>query len=258
MRILIIGKKSFLAKNFINKYKKDKIFYFDSYFSNNYKKFLKKIYSYVQRKKIKHIINFAGNNDNSVYPSDKNNILRDNFILPIALVNLFKEKKVNFTFFSSAEINKIDSLSNNNLYALSKFFLQDSLKFIFNKNKISLIEIDNVYGPHDINFNRLIPSIMLKILTKKKIKINLRQNRKLIYVKDVLPIIFKTLKNKKNLSFVTIKGEQVNILKLWKYINKIIKNKKLQKKNYFNNFVKTFEWYKNNLSKIRKSSKKYQ
>ena len=99
---------------------------------------------------------------------------------------------------------------------------------------------------------------MLKILTKKKIKINLRQNRKLIYVKDVLPIIFKTLKNKKNLSFVTIKGEQVNILKLWKYINKIIKNKKLQKKNYFNNFVKTFEWYKNNLSKIRKSSKKYQ
>ena len=59
MRILIIGKKSFLAKNFINKYKKDKIFYFDSYFNNNYKKFLKKIYSYVQRKKIKHIIGLS-------------------------------------------------------------------------------------------------------------------------------------------------------------------------------------------------------
>ena len=37
MRILIIGKNSFLAKNFINKYSKtNKFFYFNLYFSNNY------------------------------------------------------------------------------------------------------------------------------------------------------------------------------------------------------------------------------
>ena len=65
MRVLIIGKKSFIAQNFIKKYSNHiKLFYFDLYFSNNYKEFLKKIYQYVNNKKIKHIINFVGNNDN--------------------------------------------------------------------------------------------------------------------------------------------------------------------------------------------------
>ena len=100
MKILIIGKKSFIAQNFIRKYlKHNKFFYFDLYFRNDYKKFLKKIYSYVLKRKINHIINFAGNNDNSLDLSEEKNILRDNFILPTTLVDLFRNKKINFTFF---------------------------------------------------------------------------------------------------------------------------------------------------------------
>ena len=52
MKVLIIGKKSFIAQNFIKKYSKHiKFFYFDLYFSDNYKEFLKKISIFVNKKK---------------------------------------------------------------------------------------------------------------------------------------------------------------------------------------------------------------
>ena len=256
MRILIIGKKSFIAQNFIKKYSnRIKFFYFNLYFSDNYKEFLKKISLYVNKKKINHIINFIGNNDNSLFPIKDKNILRDNFILPIALVNLFKQKKINFTFFLSTEIDKIENSNKNSIYALSKFFLQDSLRFILIKNNISLIKIDNVYGPYDLNFNRLIPSLMLKLLFNNKgIKVKLAQQKKLIYVKDLLSVIFKTIKNKKSFNIIHIKGKNFNILKLWKSINKILhnKHKRITQNNDCYNFIETFEWYKDNLWMIKK------
>ena len=258
MRILIIGKKSFIAQNFIKKYSnRIKFFYFNLYFSDNYKEFLKKISLYVNKKKINHIINFIGNNDNSLFPIKDKNILRDNFILPIALVNLFKQKKINFTFFLTTEIDKIENSNENSIYALSKFFLQDSLRFILIKNNISLIKIDNVYGPYDLNFNRLIPSLMLKLLFNNKgIKVKLAQQKKLIYVKDLLPVIFKTIKNKKSFNIIHIKGKNFNILKLWKSINKILhnKHKRITQNNDCYNFIETFEWYKDNLWMIKKKN----
>ena len=259
MRVLIIGKKSFIAQNFINKYSNNiKFFYFNLYFYDNYDTFLKKISLYVNKKKIDHIINFIGNNDNSLFPVEEKNILRDNFILPLVLVDLFKQKKINFTFFLSAEINKIEKPNENNLYALSKFFLQDSLRFIAKKNKISLIKIDNIYGPYDLNFNRLIPSLMLKLLLKKNIKVDLAQQKKLIYVKDILPTIFKTIKNKKSINIIDVKGKNINISNLWKNLNKTFsqKHKRITKSNFFYNFIETLEWYKDNLWMIKKIVKK--
>ena len=261
MRVLILGKKSFIARNFIKKYSNHiKFFYFNLYFSDNYKEFLKKISLYVNKKKIDHIINFIGNNDNSLIPADDNKILRDNFILPLALVNLFKKKKINFTFFLSTEIDKIENSNENNIYSLSKFFLQDSLRFILIKNNISLIKIDNVFGPHDLNFNRLIPSLMLKLLfNNKALKVKLAQQKKLIYVKDLIPIIFKTIKNKKSFNIIHIRGKNFNILKLWKSINNILRNnpKRITKSNNCHNFIKTLEWYQNNFAMIKKIAKKY-
>lgn len=254
MKVLILGQRSFIARNFIKRYT-DKInfFYFDMYFRDDHKVFIKKISQYVNSKKINHIINFIGNNDNSLYPKKAKNILRDNFILPTTLVDLFKNKKINFTFFLSTEIDKIEKKSENNLYALSKFLLQDSLRFIKKKNKISLIKIDSVYGPHDLNFNRLVPSLMLKILSNKNIKVNLRQQKKLIYVKDLLPVIFRTIKNKKLINIVDVKGKNINITKLWKIINI---NKKTTNNGIFYNFFETLDWYKDNLSLLRKIIKK--
>ena len=261
MRVLILGKKSFIAQNFIKKYSNHiKFFYFNLYFSDNSKEFLKKISLYVNKKKISHIINFIGNNDNSVIPVKDNNILRDNFILPLALVNLFKQKKINFTFFLSSEIDKIENPNENSIYSLSKFFLQDSLRFILIKNNISLIKMDSVYGPYDLNFNRLIPSLMLKLLfNNKDLKIKLAQQKKLIYVEDLIPVIFKTIKNKKAFNIIRIKGKNFNILQLWKSINDILRNnpKRVTENNNCHNFIKTLEWYKNNFVMIKKIAKMY-
>jgi len=254
MKVLILGKRSFIAQNFIKKYTgKIIFFYFDMYFHDDHKDFIKKISQYVNSKKINHIINFIGNNDNSLHPKKAQNILRDNFILPTTLVDLFKNKKINFTFFLSAEINKIEKNSENNLYALSKFLLQDSLRFIKKKNRISLIKIDSVYGPHDLNFNRLVPSLMLKILLSRNVKVNLKQQKKLIYVKDLLPVIFRTIKNKKLINIVDVTGKNINVTKLWKAINI---NKKITKNDTFYNFFETLNWYKDNLSLLRKIKKK--
>ena len=261
MRVLILGKKSFIAQNFIKKYSNHiNLFYFNLHFSNNYKKFLEKIFLYANKKKISHIINFIGNNDNSLIPVKDNNILRDNFILPLALVNLFKQKKINFTFFLSSEIDKIENPHENSIYSLSKFFLQDSLRFILIKNNISLIKMDAVYGPYDLNFNRLIPSLMLKLLFyNKNIKVKLTQQKKLIYVKNILSVILKTTKNKKSLDIIDIKGKNFNILNLWKKINKALPqtHKKITKKNDCYNFIETLKWYKGNLWMIKKIAKKY-
>ena len=261
MRILIIGSNSFLAKNFIDKYSKNiKFFYFDLYFSNNSKEFLKKIYQYVNKKKIKHIINFIGNNDNSLFPHKADHILRDNFILPLNLISLFKKKKINFTLFSSVEINKIENPNENSIYSLSKYFLSEALRFLRTKNKISLIKMDTVFGPHDLNFNRLIPALMLKILIKKKnIKLKLSQKKRLVYVNEILPIVLKTTVNKKSIDIINIKGKNYDISNLWKNINKSLLNKYtvVAKNKNFYNFIETFEWYKNNLWMIKKIIKKY-
>jgi|TARA_B100001964_G_scaffold244344_1_gene325426 nucleoside-diphosphate-sugar epimerase len=260
MKILIIGKNSFLAKNFIKKYSRiNKFFYFNLRFSNNYKNFLNNVYKYVNKKKINHIINFIGNNDNSIYPGHTDKILRDNFTLPINLVNLFKKKKINFTFFLSNEIDKIENSDENSIYALSKFFLLKSLRFITIKNKISYIKMDTVYGPYDLNFNRLIPSIMLKILFReKKIKVNLDQYKKLIYVDEILPLIIKTTKNKKLINIINARGKNYNILNLYKIINNPFHHKYpiLSKSKNIYNFIKTLEWYKDNVWKIKKIIKK--
>ena len=261
MRILIVGKKSFIAQNFIKKYSKQvKFFYFNQYFPDNYNEFARKISLYISKKKINHILNFIGNNDNSPFPINGKNILRDNFVLPLVLINLFKQKKINFTFFLSTEIDKVDKPNENSLYSLSKFFLQDSLRFFSTKNNISFIKIDNVYGPHDLNFNRLVPSLMLKFLFyNKKIKVNFAQKKKLVYVKNLLPIIFKTLKNKKTFNIINVKGKTYNISKLWKNINKALlnKHKSISKNNACYNFIETLMWYKHNLSVIKKEAKKY-
>ncbi len=119
--------------------------------------------------------------------------------------------------------------------------------------------MDTVYGPYDLNFNRLIPSIMLKILFReKKIKVNLDQYKKLIYVDEILPLIIKTTKNKKLINIINARGKNYNILNLYKIINNPFHHKYpiLSKSKNIYNFIKTLEWYKDNVWKIKKIIKK--
>ena len=120
--------------------------------------------------------------------------------------------------------------------------------------------MDTVFGPHDLNFNRLIPALMLKILIRKKnIKLKLSQKKRLVYVNEILPIVLKTTVNKKSIDIINIKGKNYDISNLWKNINKSLLNKYtvVTKNKNFYNFIETFEWYKNNLWMIKKIIKKY-
>ena len=87
--ILLIGKNSFIAKNFINDFKdKLKIFYFNKTFRKN-KKFLfeKDLEKIVKKYKIRIILNFAANNDNS-FSSNFSKILESNFYLPLSILKI--------------------------------------------------------------------------------------------------------------------------------------------------------------------------
>ena len=140
------------------------------------------------------------------------------------------------------------------------FFLLEALRFLPTKSKISLIKMDTVFGPHDLNFNRLIPALMSKILIKKKnIKLKLSQKKRLVYVNEILPIVLKTTENKKSIDIIYIKGKNYDISNLWKNINKSLLNKYtvVDKNKNFYNFIETFKWYKNNLWTIKKIIKKY-
>jgi len=120
--------------------------------------------------------------------------------------------------------------------------------------------MDTVFGPHDLNFNRLIPALMLKILIRKQnIKLKLSQKKRLVYVNEILPIVLKTTKNKKSIDIIIVKGKNYDISNLWKNINNSLLNKYtvVAKNKNFYNFIKTFEWYKNNLWMIKKRIKKY-
>jgi len=87
--IIIIGQKSFIAKNFIEDYsQKFNIFYFKKRFKNrNKEKFINILDKFIKKKKIKIVLNFAANNDNS-YSSNYKDILESNFYLPSSLLEL--------------------------------------------------------------------------------------------------------------------------------------------------------------------------
>ena len=101
---------------------------------------------------------------------------------------------------------------------------------------------------------------MLKLLfSNKNIKVKLPQQKKLIYVQDLLSVIFKTIINRKPFNIIRVNGKNFDISKLLKNINKTLRNKhkKLTKNNDCYNFIETLEWYKDNLWMIKKTAKKY-
>ena len=71
--------------------------------------------------------------------------------------------------FLSKDMDKNNIVKN--FYSLSKEMLKvylDNKKF---KCKLRILNIDSVYGPFDINYKRIFPSIFYNIYNKKNIKL---------------------------------------------------------------------------------------
>ena len=81
MLILVLGKKSFLAKNFIDNYKSDYDFIDYNKFFNNKLIFAKDIKRIVKNKNISHILNFIADNNNSYKNLNSEKLIKTNFLL---------------------------------------------------------------------------------------------------------------------------------------------------------------------------------
>ena len=155
--ILIFGHKSFIAKNFIYEYSsKFKIYLYKKYFREK-EDFEKNIFKFIKKNKIKIIINFAANNNNSKKIDNFNQILNSNYNLPISLIKVSEKEKITVFLFLSQDSSDTKYLQN--YYSLSKNMLYYYLISNNFKTKVRVLNINSTFGPRDKNLKRIIRRI---------------------------------------------------------------------------------------------------
>ncbi len=248
-KTLIYGYKSFISKNFLIDYSNQLNFYL---YKDRYKKrkrniFEKKIYSFLKKNNINYIINFAANNNNSQKILDFNEILESNLYLPLSLIKVCEKLDLTLVLFLSKDMSNSNEIKN--FYSLSKEMLKTYISNTKINCKLRVFDIDSIYGPHDFNNRRLIPSICFNLFyphNKKKIKIlNTQKKKNFIYVKRLNKFIFKSLFDKKKLLIKDIKPTRYSLKNIIDIANKVKNHNNLEyvKKNHLD-FLKTFMWYK--------------
>ena len=123
--------------------------------------------------------------------------------------------------------------------------LQSFLENCGSDIKVRILNLDSIYGPQDFNFKRIIPSIILKILAKKRNlnKINFNQKKNFTYVKDVNKLISKLLNNNKKHIYKEMPSKRYYIDDLYTYLKDLDFN--FNEKTYkYKSFVETLKWYK--------------
>ena len=324
-KILIIGSNSFAGSDFIdflldkkikvygtsrrNEIRKEHLRYknnknlknFRFYKINlNIKSDLKKLIKIIKREKIGYIINFASQGmvaESWINPQDwyKTNVV-SNSILIKKLSELRIKKYINFStpevYGNTSSLKKETNIfSPTTPYAISRS-AQDLNLLAFYKTynfPVVFTRAANIYGPYQQSF-RIIPKVIISILTNKKIPIHGKGNtlRSFIFMQDVSKALYKIIKDKKNIgeTFHISSKKFITILDLIKLIKKIMKVKsrisyhvkeragkdlkytldsnKIRKfyswseeTNLNNGIVKTIDWIKKNINYFEKDSLEY-
>jgi len=325
MKILIIGSNSFAGSDFVDyllnkkfkvygvsrsneieeqhlRYKKNKnLKNFKFYKINlNLNKDINKLIQIVKKNKIQYICNFAAQGmvaESWINPQDwyNTNIVSNSILIK----NLSKIKIKKYLNFSTPEVygNTSSLMKESNIfapttpYAISRSAQDFNLLAYFKTYNFPVVftRAANIYGPHQQSY-RIIPKIIISILTKKKIPIHGKGNtlRSFIYMQDVSRVLYKILLDKKNLgqTFHISTNKFINILDLTKLINKLmgvkykntyhvnerdgkdlkytLNSSKIRKKyswsektNLEDGIINTIKWVKNNFSYLKKSSLNY-
>jgi len=325
MKILIIGSNSFAGSNFVDyllnkkfkvygvsrsneieeqhlSYKKNKnLKNFKFYKINlNFNKDINKLVQIIKKNKIQYICNFAAQGmvaESWINPQDwyNTNIVSNSILIK----NLSKIKIKKYLNFSTPEVygNTSSLMKESNIfapttpYAISRSAQDFNLLAYFKTYNFPVVftRAANIYGPHQQSY-RIIPKIIISILTKKKIPIHGKGNtlRSFIYMQDVSRVLYKILLDKKNLgqTFHISTNKFINILDLTKLINKLmgvkykntyhvnerdgkdlkytLNSSKIRKKyswsektNLEDGIINTIKWVKNNFSYLKKSSLNY-
>lgn len=266
----------------------------------NIKKDQKKLIKIIKREKIKYIANFAAQGmvaESWINPEDwyLTNVVSNSILIN----NLSKLNIKKYLNFSTPEVygNTPSLKKESNIffpttpYAISRTAQDLNLLAYYKTYKFPVVftRAANIYGPYQQSF-RIIPKIIISILTGKKIPIHGKGNtlRSFVYMPDVSAVLYKILLDKKNTgkTFHISSKKFINILNLVKLIKKIMKVKykiiyhvkerdgkdlkytlnsnKIRKlyswseeTNLDEGILRTIDWAKKNINFFKKTSLKY-
>lgn len=219
----------------------------------------------------------------------------------LEIIRNLKKKNIFFIYSSSDKAYgklkpnhkyyETDKLQGDFTYDASKSssdIIAQSYAKTYNLN-VGILRCGNIFGPGDLNLDRLFPGLFLSILENKKLKLrsNGKNIRDYLYVDDVVNAYYKllikmtsskkqnlfiynigskynfsvinickkilTLLNVKNLEPIVVNNSKIEIF--YQKLNYSKAKKELEwspKSNLSLSIRKTFEWYKLNLKNIKK------
>tara|TARA_B100000787_G_scaffold157784_1_gene134775 strand:- start:7197 stop:8189 length:993 start_codon:yes stop_codon:yes gene_type:complete len=290
-----INKEHLRYKNNIN-LKNFKFFKIDL----NLKKDLNKLIKLIKKQKINYIVNFAAQGmvaESWINPQDwyLTNVV-SNSILIKELSKLKIKKYLNFSTpevygHTSSLMKESNIFAPTTPYAISRSAQDLNLLAHYKTYNFPVVftRAANIYGPYQQSF-RIIPKIIISILTNKKIPIHGKGDtlRSFVYMPDVSRALCKILLDKKNIgeTFHISTKRFISILQLVKLINKLmnIKNKNIyhvkerdgkdlkytlnsnkirklyswsEQTDLLNGIFDTIDWVKKNINYFKKASLQY-
>ena len=290
-----INKEHLRYKNNIN-LKNFKFFKVDL----NLKKDLNKLIKLIKKQKINYIVNFAAQGmvaESWINPQDwyLTNVV-SNSILIKELSKLKIKKYLNFSTpevygHTSSLMKESNIFAPTTPYAISRSAQDLNLLAHYKTYNFPVVftRAANIYGPYQQSF-RIIPKIIISILTNKKIPIHGKGDtlRSFVYMPDVSRALCKILLDKKNIgeTFHISTKRFISILQLVKLINKLmnIKNKNIyhvkerdgkdlkytlnsnkirklyswsEQTDLLNGIFDTIDWVKKNINYFKKASLQY-
>ena len=290
-----INKEHLRYKNNIN-LKNFKFFKIDL----NLKKDLNKLIKLIKKQKINYIVNFAAQGmvaESWINPEDwyLTNVV-SNSILIKELSKLKIKKYLNFSTpevygHTSSLMKESNIFAPTTPYAISRSAQDLNLLAHYKTYNFPVVftRAANIYGPYQQSF-RIIPKIIISILTNKKIPIHGKGDtlRSFVYMPDVSRALCKILLDKKNIgeTFHISTKRFISILQLVKLINKLmnIKHKNIyhvkerdgkdlkytlnsnkirklyswsEQTDLLNGIFDTIDWVKKNINYFKKASLQY-
>jgi len=290
-----INKEHLRYKNNIN-LKNFKFFKIDL----NLKKDLNKLIKLIKKQKISYIVNFAAQGmvaESWINPQDwyLTNVVSNSILIK----ELSKLKIKKYLNFSTPEVYGHTSylMKESNIfapttpYAISRSAQDLNLLAHYKTYNFPVVftRAANIYGPYQQSF-RIIPKIIISILTNKKIPIHGKGDtlRSFVYMPDVSRALCKILLDKKNIceTFHISPKRFINYFQLVKLINKLmnIKNKNIyhvkerdgkdlkytlnsnkirklyswsEQTDLLNGIFDTIDWVKKNINYFKKDSLQY-
>ena len=251
MQIIITGGLGFIGNSLFNKLKSNNVIYLidkkksktDNYLNLDLsnENSLKKL----NLRNIDTILHFAGQSSVAKSYENPTKDLKDNILGTINILNWAKKNKVKRFIFASSynvysekkngSLKETDSCKPKSFYGISKLACENYIQAFCYENKINwnILRLFNVYGPNQeyTSYHGLV-NIFLKNAIRYNfinIKGSIKRFRDFIYIDDLVNIIKKLIKSKKNINKIYNigSGKKTKLDKLIKILEKKI-NKKIK------------------------------